>query len=85
MKDEIVEKITEKSFKEVSTNQMAWGVINNFYHLLLKKTIKNNELMLNKTLNPKNTILELVEQAEHFGVKIEISLKPDKVKENYGK
>ena len=66
----------EKQMKELfgkppSTNQKAWGVIHMLEHLIL--TEKDKETC--KSLDPSDTIYELVKMAEEEGFEIEIRIK----------
>jgi|LSQX01.2.fsa_nt_gb ribosome-binding protein aMBF1 (putative translation factor) len=78
-------KYVEEFTKELSVNQKAWGIVNDFYHFLLtemekqkiskeelsKKLGKQKSKIFDKTT--KMNIYEMVEIADSVGLNIKIS------------
>ena len=73
MEDEICKKVEDFFAQPPTAQQRAWGIINDFYHMVLteKGTTRGNKL-----LNPDDSILQLAYQAQLEGFEIEIKIKP---------
>ena len=68
-----VEEQVEEFFNQLPTvNQKAFGIINDFYHLVLTE---NDKLKTDGLLSPQNTILDLAKVADKEGFEIIIKVR----------